>query len=62
MCEVTFLCCFSGVEGLAGLGDQLVSQMSYPENLKIHNPDSAGVECIPLKEHHQFQRIMWFVY
>nr|KAF6359530.1 BEN domain containing 2 [Myotis myotis] len=38
----------SNVEGLAGLGDQLASQMSYPENLKIHNPDSAGVEFIPL--------------
>lgn len=42
------MCCFSGVEGLAGLGDQLASQMSYPENLKIHNPDSVGVEFIPL--------------
>lgn len=48
MCEVTFLCCFSGVEDLAGLGDQLVPQMNYPENLEIYNPDSAGVEFIPL--------------
>lgn len=45
MCEVTFLCCFSGVEGLAGLGDQ---QMNYPENLRIYNPDSEGMEFIPL--------------
>nr|KAF6320553.1 hypothetical protein mPipKuh1_008550 [Pipistrellus kuhlii] len=38
----------NGVEDLAGLGDQLVPQMNYPENLEIYNHDSAGVEFIPL--------------
>ena len=40
--------CFSGVEGLAELGDQPVSQMNRLANLRRHCPYSAEMESIPL--------------
>lgn len=48
------MCCFSGVEGLAELSNQPVSQMNHPANLKTCNPNSAEVEFIPPCKNRQF--------
>lgn len=42
--------CFSGVEGLAELGDQPVSQMNRLANLRRCDPYSAETEFIPLRK------------
>lgn len=44
------MCCFSEVEGLAGLDNQPVSPVNHPENLRRHHPNLAEMQFIPLNQ------------
>nr|KAF6491814.1 BEN domain containing 2 [Molossus molossus] len=43
----------NGVECLAGLGDQPISQTNHPANIRRYNPDTGGAEFISLHQQGQ---------